>query len=216
MGRLINREKRERAKRERAEKKRRILEEARTTLMRMPFVEVTLDTIGQHAHVERGVASMFFRTREELFLLILRDELEEWFDALEGELAGSGDRAGRSDPVRMIARSLAERPELCRFLSLLPVVLEQNMEAMEVFRFQLRRKDRMLEVGGLIDGAADGLEPGTGFRLLHTAQLLVTGLEMAARPRGAAAFERTDPDFAGFWIDLDDELERLLRAALPA
>jgi AcrR family transcriptional regulator len=214
MGRLINREKRERAKRERAEKKQRILAEARSTFMRLPFVEATLDTIGQQAGVDRGVASMFFRTREELFLLLAQRELEVWFDDLEDRLAGD-DPWGVPAPTRALADSLAERHELCRFLSLLPVVLEQNVEAMEVFRFQRWRRDRMEAIGAAIDGAGEGLPPGTGFRLLYLAQLLVAGLEPAARPRGSAAYEKHDPDFAGFWIDLGNELAPLLEAAIP-
>ena len=75
MGKLIDRKKRERAKQQRAVRKKRVMEEARSTFVRMPYVEVSLDTIGQAADVNRGVASMYFRSKEELFLLLLRDEL---------------------------------------------------------------------------------------------------------------------------------------------
>jgi AcrR family transcriptional regulator len=214
MGKLIDREKLQRAKRERGEKKKRILIEARDTLLRMPFVEVTIDTIGKAAGVERGVASMFFRTREELFLIILREELEQWFDALERRLEQTEGPAEPDVALGCVASSLAERPDLTRLLSLLPVVLEQNVEAMEVFRFQKWRRDRGGELGLLIEELAPDLDPGSGFKMVYMAQILATGLEPAAHPRGSAAYDRGDPDFEAFWIDMGDELARLLMASI--
>jgi AcrR family transcriptional regulator len=213
MGKLIDREKLKRAKRERSEKKKRILIEARDTLLRMPFVEVSIDTIGQAAGVERGIASMFFRTREELFLIIVREELEGWFDALERKLDHIKGPAEPNVLAGLVASSLAERPDLTRLLSLLPVVLEQNVEAMEVFRFQKWRLDRGGELGVLIEKLAQGLEAGSGFKMVYMAQVLATGLDPVAHPRGSAAYDRGDPDFESFWVNLGDELERLLMAA---
>ena len=80
MGRLIDPEKRARAKSKRIERKSRILKVARSTFSKLPFVEVTLDSIGQRADVDRGVASMYFRSKEELFLRVLREELADWYD----------------------------------------------------------------------------------------------------------------------------------------
>jgi AcrR family transcriptional regulator len=216
MGKLINREKRERAKTQRSIRKLRILEEARRTFTRMPYVEVNLATIGQQAGVDRGIASMYFHTREELFLLLLKGELVEWYRHLE-ERFGVGQRAlDARDIARLLAGSLADRPVLTRFLSITPAVLDQNIEAAEVYRFQRWRRDRMVEVGGMMERSASSLGTGEGFRLLNLVHLLATGLEPAANPRGSAAFDRGDPDFAGFWIDLEDELTRLLTAVLTA
>ena len=114
----------------------------------------------------------------------------------------------------LVASSLAERPDLTRLLSLLPVVLEQNVEAMEVFRFQKWRLDRGGELGALIEKLEPDLEAGFGFRMVHMAQVLATGLEPVAHPRGSAAYDRGDPDFAAFWLTMGDELQRLLLASI--
>jgi AcrR family transcriptional regulator len=216
MGRLINRDKLKRAKSERAAKKKRLLAEARSTIIRMPFIDFSLDTIGKQAGVDRGVASMLFRTREELFLLLLRDELDEWLTAVEKDLDARSSSLSAQGAVRLVAASLGERPDLTRMLSLLPVVLDQNLEAIEVFRFQKWRKDRTQEVGDKLDKLAPALEEGSGFRLLYLGQLLAGGLDLAANPRGSGSYEREDPEFARFWVDLADELEQLLVAALSS
>jgi AcrR family transcriptional regulator len=216
MGKLINREKREEAKRQRAARKSRIFEEARSTFARMPFGDVTLATIGQQAGVDRGVASMYFRTKEELFLLLLKDELADWYRQLEERFGASEGVLDKRALAGVLAGSLADRPVLTRFLSISPAVLDQNIEAMEVYRFQSWRQDRMTTVGEAMERSVGDLAAGEGFRLLNLVNLLAAGFEPAAHPRGTAALDRSDPDFAGLWIDLEDELERLLTAVLAA
>jgi len=212
MGRLIDPERRERSKRQRIERKKKILEVARSTFSKLPYVEVTLDSIGHAADVDRGVASMYFRTKEELFLLLLREELAEWYSALEEALANGS--LSRSELAELVAGSLAKRPGLTRFLSFEALVLEQNLDAMEVFRYQRWRRDRMSVLGAILERSVESLEEGMGIRLLHRVQLLTAALNPAADPKGAATYEAGDPDFEVFAIDFEDELESMILAIL--
>jgi AcrR family transcriptional regulator len=216
MGRLIDPERRKRAAREREVRKAKILRVARSTFSRLPFVEVTMDSIGQAADVDRGVASMYFRSKEELFLLLLREELAEWYSALETELEVADGRLSNSEIAALLARSLYERPKLTRFLSFEAVVLEQNLDAMEVFRYQRWRRDRMGTVGEKFEQLSESLGEGKGIRLLHRAQLLTAALWPAAEPKGAASYEIGDPDFAAFEVDFKAELETFVKAILSA
>lgn len=212
MGKLIDPERRERARRQRIERKKKILEVARSTFSKLPFVEVTLDSIGQAADVDRGVASMYFRTKEELFLLLLREELGEWYSALEAELDRADGPLSQSQLAELLTGSLSERPELTRFLSFEVLVLEQNLDAIEVYRYQRWRRDRMMSVGAILEHSADGLEEGTGVRLLHRAQLLAAVLGPTADPKGAATYDVDDPDFEVFSIDFENEMKSILSA----
>lgn len=216
MGKLIDPKRRERARREREERKERILAVARSTFDKLPFAEVSLDSIGHAANVDRGVASMYFRTREELFLLLLREELAGWYEALEQELGRQGGRFKPSEAAELISGSLAARPGLTRLLSIESVVLEQNLDPMEAYRFQRWRRDRMVAVGELLERAVDGIGQGEGLRLLHRAQLLASALKPVADPRGAAAYEVVDPDFAVLAMDLETELKSILTAIVKS
>ena len=216
MGRLIDPEKRDRAKRQRVERKARILEVARSSFLKLPFVEVTLDSIGQRANVDRGVASMYFRSKEELFLRVLREELADWYSALEAELDRADDPLSQVDLAQLLATSLTGRPEFTRLLSLEAVVFEQNLDAMEVFHLQRWRRDRMAAVGAILEQKVDGLEEGDAMRLLHRVQLLTAALQPAADPKGAASYEVGDPDFEVFKIDFEMELKGLVAVLLRA
>jgi AcrR family transcriptional regulator len=216
MGRLIDPERRERANRQRIERKKKILQVAQSIFSRLPFVEVTLDNIGHAADVDRGVASMYFRSKEELFLRLLREELAKWYSALETELERADGPMSQSELAGLLATSLSARPELTRYLSLESVVFEQNLDAMEAFRFQHWRRDRMTAVGALLEQTVDCLEEGEGVRLLHRAQLLTAALWPAADPKGAATYEVGDPDFAVFKIDFEAEMKAMLLAYVKA
>jgi AcrR family transcriptional regulator len=189
---------------------------ARSTFSKLPFVEVTLDSIGQRADVDRGVASMYFRSKEELFLLILREELAEWYSSLETMFDDMDGSTAAEEVVNLLVTSLSDRSDLARFLSLEAVVLEQNLDAMEAFRFQRWRRDRMVEIGGAIERMVDGIEEGAGVRLLQRTQLLTAALSPVADPRGAATYEVGDPDFEIFAIDFVEDLRDLLTAYLEA
>jgi AcrR family transcriptional regulator len=216
MGKLIDPDRRERVKRARAQRKQRILAVARSTFDKLPFAEVSLDSIGHAADVDRGIASMYFRTREELFLLLLREELAGWYEALEKEFDRGRDTLDPSGMARTLAGSLGARPGLTRLLSLEAVVLEQNLDPMESYRFQRWRRDRMAAVGESLERSTGALTRGDGVRLLHRAQLLASALKPAADPRGAAAYEVGDPDFSMFEIEFESELRKILTAILIA
>ena len=93
-------------------------------------------------------------------------------------------------------------------------MLEQNLDAMEAFRFQRWRRDRMVAIGEDLDRRVERLEEGGGIRLLHRVQLLTSALQPAADPKGAATYEVGDPDFAVFKIDFETELKRFVVAML--
>ena len=174
----------------------------------MPYVEVTLDAIGQSADVDRGVASMYFGSKEELFLLLLKKQLGEWYESLEERFEDVSGSLAADELAEVLASSLVERSIMVRYLSLLPVVLEQNMEVMEVFSFQRWRLERMNRVARSLEKVSQSLGDGAGFRLLHLLQLVAAGLEPAANPKGSAAFDRGNPDFDAHFINLEDELKR--------
>ena len=159
---------------------------------------------------------MYFKSKEELFLRILREELDEWYAELEDTLDRSGPSIGGPKVIEILVTSIADRSDLARLLSLEMVVLEQNLDAMETFRFQRWRRDRMVAIGTTIESAVDGLDEGAGGRLLHRTQLLTATLSQAANPTAPATYHVGNPDFEFMSIDLSEDLRALLTAYLEA
>lgn len=214
MGKLIDKRRREQAKLAKKERMLRIREEATRSFVKLPYVEITLDAVGQRAGVKKGVASMYFGTKEELFLELLREQLDGWYGELEQKLSAQRSRMSSSKSARLVANSLAERSVLVRFLSLAQVVLEQNMEIMSADRFHRWQSDRMTKVGAALEQKSRELERGTGKRLLHLVQLMAAAYHGYSDPRGSLAFNLHDPDFADFRIDMSRDLETITHALM--
>jgi AcrR family transcriptional regulator len=215
MGRLINRERRERARQAKAERIVAIRRESVRSFVKHPYVEVDLDAIGRRAGVKKGVASMYFGSREELFIELIRTELEVWFAAVEEALEARREgRLARQRLARLLATSLSERPVLCRLLALAPVALEQNMEIIEAFRLHRWQLERMTELGATLERRCSAIRDGDGIRLLHRMLLLVAGVQPYADPRGSLAVNLLDPDFEALRVDLAEEIERSVLQSL--
>ncbi len=208
MGRLINRNRRKRAKEAKAVRMVDIRREALRSFVKLPYVEVTLDAIGRRAGVKKGVASMYFGSREELFLELMRIELGEWFDAVQKSLEAHPARLTPVKMARILATSLAERPVLCRFLALAPVAFEQNMDIIESFRLHRWQLERMTELGRALEKRSQALEDGQGVRLLHRVLLFVAGIQPYADPRGSLSVNLLDPDFDALRLDMATEIEQ--------
>ena len=208
MGRLINRERLARAKKAKKGRMEDIREEGRNSFLKMPYVEITLDSIGRRAGVKNGIASMYFRSREELFLELLRDELDKWYFEIQEGLSVQPARLSDQKLAGLLATTLAARTSLTRFLSLAPVALEQNMEIMEAYRYHRWQRDRMVEIGGELERRSECLGPGDGLRLLHRIQLMASGFQAYADPRGSLAVNLIDPDFEDFRISMEAEVAR--------
>ena len=125
MAALINRERRERNKKAKQQRKARIVEAARHAFEHLPFTRVTLDEIGRRAKIRDGLATLYFVSKEGLFLHVLNQELDAWVASVEETLDQEDCATGLA---KLVANSLTDRPTLTRMLSLLHVVLEQDLE----------------------------------------------------------------------------------------
>ena len=150
---------------------------------------------------------MYFGSKEELFLMLLREQLESWYSEVEKKLAARKSRCSNTQLARMLAGTLGGRLELTRLLGLSPGVLEGNMEIVEAYRFHLWHKERMEEVGRELERRARGLEKGQGLRLLHLLQVWAGALDHLSNPRGGLAVNLLDPDFEDLKVDMVEELK---------
>jgi AcrR family transcriptional regulator len=216
MGRLIDRNRKERAKKAKKERVAAILREARRSFLKLSYVEVTLDAIGRRAGVKKGIASMYFGSKEELYLKLLQEELEEWYEEIERGLASQPARLSNTKVARLLASSLADRKPLLRYLAQAAIVLEQNTEIMEAYRYHRWQRDRMVEVGEEMERRVADLAPGEGVRLLHRIQLIASGFQPYFDPRGSLAVNLIDPDFEDLRLDMEAEIEREVLQSLAS
>jgi AcrR family transcriptional regulator len=210
MGKLIDPNRTRLARQAREERAKKILKAAEGSFVRFPYSEITLDTIGQQAGVKQGQATLAFRSREELFMTVIRSRMTEWYDALETSLRGADDPLSREEIADLVASSLAERPDLTRLLGPLHMAFELHEDGMQVHEFYQWQRNRLVELADLLASRTSGVHRWDGFDALYRSQLIAAAVHPLSRPVGNLAIDLMAEDHQVFALDLEDEVRKVV------
>lgn len=83
----------------------------------MSFKEITIKEIGNVTSFTRTSIYNYFQTKEEIFLALLKREYELWIACLKKGME-QHERMSKDEFAAMLARSLEERPQLLKILSM--------------------------------------------------------------------------------------------------
>jgi AcrR family transcriptional regulator len=197
----------QRARREEDKRARRsaILNATAGLLGRQQFASITMAEVARHCGLAKGTLYLYFKSKEELFLGTLEQELVRWFDAFGDELV----RRGVMDPdtfARVLAHSLAQHERLTELLPIVHVVLEHNIEHDTALAFKRTLSSRLTVGGDLLERVLCDLPPGSGLPLLLRIQGLVLGLRQMADPAPSVAAVLDRAELSGLRVDFETEL----------
>ena len=94
----------------------------------MSFKDITLKEIGGEVPFSRPTIYNYFQTKEEIFLALFEREYELWNKDLADILNGD-DALGKKELAGKLARSLADRGQLLKLLSMNNYDMEANSRA---------------------------------------------------------------------------------------
>lgn len=83
----------------------------------MSFKEITIKEIGNVTSFTRTSIYNYFQTKEEIFLALLKREYELWIASLKQAME-QHEKMSKDEFADMLARSLEERPQLLKILSM--------------------------------------------------------------------------------------------------
>jgi AcrR family transcriptional regulator len=215
MSALLNREKRDRARKARGKQRQELIKAAAHAFEKQPYADVKLDAIGRGAGLSGGMASVHFASREELFIEVLRGEIDHGFDALRELLDAAPDDLDGAALADLLAGELAGRPRLTRLIGVLPNALEQNVEILSAQFLVDKVRDRTSELGREFERRCAGFAPGSGAVFLRRLAVLLVGLGAGSNLSGVFAAVIDAEELPFFKVDLQDELRVLIRRILP-
>lgn len=198
---------------DKAARRRAILAVAARLLDRQQYHRITMAEVARRCSLAKGTLYLYFRSKEELFLAALEEELAGWFDSMATELGGL--TVGPDAPERFAAavtRTLAKRETFAELLSLVHTVLEQNIDTQSAMAFKRMLLDRVSRGSAVVERAVPGLPPGSGGRVLLRLYALVVGLHQMADPSPVVAEVLARPELAPLRIDFETELADTLAA----
>lgn len=214
MGKLIDPERTRKAREARQERAKKIMETAESAFIRYPYSEVTLNDIGQMAGAKQGQATLAYRSREELFLTVIRRQMADWYSALESDLTASDDALSREQVADLVAASLVNRPDLTRLLGPFHMALEIHDDGIEVHNFFHWQRGRLLELADRMTQRVEGTHKWDCFDALYRSQLIAAAVHPVSRPVGNLAVDLMAEDHQVFALDLEDEVKRVVLDSL--
>ena len=101
----------------------------------MAFKEITLKEISVETSFSRPSIYNYFQTKEEIFLALMQREYERWTEAMNAVMERE-DHLTRQELAQVIARTLTDRPELLRLLSMNLFDMEDNVRPEKLAEFK--------------------------------------------------------------------------------
>ncbi len=111
----------------------------------MSFKEITIKEIGQATSFTRTSIYNYFQTKEEIFLALMQREYESWIKALK-QIQNTNQQMSVDEFAIALARSLEERPNLLKLLSMNHYDMEENSRIERLVEFKKAYGCSMKEV----------------------------------------------------------------------
>jgi AcrR family transcriptional regulator len=177
------------------------------------YQAVTIAEVAERAGLAKGTVYLYFKTKEELFLAIQRQQFEAWFSELDGRL-----RAARGGSVAQAAAairgSLEARAGLARLLAILHTILEQNIDFDAALDFKRMLLDRLTRTGALLEECLPFIAPGQGANVLLQVYALIIGVQHLADPAPVVRQVLQAPELSVFKVDFVQSFSEALNTLL--
>ncbi len=171
------------------------------------YASVTMSGVAARADLAKGTLYLYFQTKEELFLALLSELLENWF----GEVKIRLEDATPPNLAGVLFGSLEGFEDMVRLLSILSTVLEGNSSQAAVLEFKTKLARQSAAVGEGFERILS-LELGQGVRLLLHFNALTIGLYQMSRPvAGVSNLPHLSSLAVDFALELAKAAEVLIR-----
>ena len=168
--------------REKQQRREKLLEAARDLFDQLPYEAVTMAGIAEKTGLAKGTVFFYFKTKEELFLALQEQLLEEWFKEINARLNGLQGKGTPSQVATMLCQSLEGKTALTRLLAILHTTLEQNVDFDATLRFKQFLLRHLLATGEALEKSLPFLAEGQGGQVLQRIDALIIGVEHLANP----------------------------------
>lgn len=116
----------------------------------MSFKEITIKEIGNETTFTRTSIYNYFQTKEEIFLALLQREYELWVNRLR-QLRAEHEKMTGEEFADALARSLEERKNLLKIMSMNHYDMEENSRLERLTEFKVAYGKSLAEVRNCLD-----------------------------------------------------------------
>ncbi len=166
---------RARSENKKAARRRMILDAALDLWAHRTYTAVSMNDVAEASGVAKGTLYLYFQTKEHLFLALLEEQFDSWFENVNSALDGPG-QWDAARVARILAASLENRTTFIGLQAMLENVLEKNIDLETARSFKQRLLEQNVSTVARLEQRLPFLRPGEGTRLLIHLRALLIGL----------------------------------------
>ncbi|MCX7711121.1 MAG: TetR/AcrR family transcriptional regulator [Clostridia bacterium] len=200
---------------QKSERRQKILDSALSIFEQSGFKSTNMAEIAQKSGIAKGSVFLYFKTKEELFMHLLGQELGKWNNAYDEALNMIEDKSlGSKELMQLFVDTLMQNTVLIRLVALVNTIFGQNVSHEQVVTFKKEFLNRIRRTGDLLDRKVRFFSNGTGVEFYMHCYVLVTGLSNLSDPVPAIKDVVKTPDYAILNVNLKAYLTRMLKLLL--
>lgn len=199
------------------ERRQAILAAAADRFQASSYELISMQEVADRAKVAKGTLYLYFKTKEELFLTLYTQALEQWFDEIDDKLrqiAAAQATCTAAEFAALVGGTLPTHPMLPRLMAITHSILEHNIDAATAITFKRMLLARMLQTGQWAETCLPFLRPGQGAHSLMQLYALVIGFQSIAEPAPVVRPLLDQPELKILQIQFAEELIFALAALL--
>lgn len=177
------------------------------------FASITMLEVASRANLAKGTTYLYFQTKEELLLALLKRELENWFLELGLSLNKKVSLTPKEFAQR-ITKSLVQRQALMRLICIQSSILEQNIDFERALEFKSFLLENALNASKLIEAKLEFLKRGEGMVLLQRINAFIIGFYDLSNPSQIVQTVLEKPAMKPFCLDFSKQFQSTLEALL--
>ena len=188
-----------------------ILAAARQVWDEVPYPALSMALVARQAELAKGTLYIYFKTKEELFLVLAEEELLSCFEELDEAIGRLEGLPSPGQLAALFAGAFASVSRLPGLLAILPTALEHNVGHLTALRFNQFLSTRILRTGRLLERHVPYILEGQGARVVLRVHALAMGLGQLSHRAPVVDRILSAPGLQLFRVDFLPELEGTLR-----
>jgi len=175
-----------------------------------PLEGISLNAIAREANVSKANIYRYFESREEVFLQLTLESLEQWTTAADKRLAELDSPADGMDVGRVFSATFLEHPRFARLSSVMTTVLEKNVSTDAIVEFKLAYMAQLDRLHQALSKALDDLEDAQIGLVIKSSYLYMVSMWPASHPNEEVAKALERPELESMCMDFEKDYPELL------
>ncbi|WP_017443860.1 TetR/AcrR family transcriptional regulator [Gayadomonas joobiniege] len=177
------------------QKRERILQAASDLFDQNPDALPTSSEIAQHSGVAKGTVYLYFKSKEEIFLAMLKRHYQAWFNDINEAL--QDDKPNIEQWINALCHYIEQQPQFFSLASLSTSIIEKNVAAERLTEFRQALSEMLNQCAKILATKINQDNPVNCAQLLMRSYALLLGIWQISHPAEPKTqnFSLIQPDF---------------------